>query len=141
MAHLPCRRLAFGILCVKMDCDPSFHSSRSNSPPVRKRSKATTRCDSCQLSDLFALQLRESNEALLFPSPHHQPQTFLHCAHRTIMNDLIDLSKFVCFSSPGRAPMLVNMRPSNEALLRARVPGAKKALQALASYLPRPRAA
>ena len=31
----------------------------------------------------------------------------------------------VCFSSPRRAPMLVYVRPSNEALLRARVPGAQ----------------
>ena len=124
-----------------MDCDPSFHSSRSNSPPVRKRSKATTRCDSCQLSDLLALQLRESNEVLLFPSPHHQPQTFLHCAHRTIMIDLIDLSKLACFLSPGRAPMLVNMRPSNEALLRARVPGAQDQRWCLSSHFHRARSA
>jgi hypothetical protein len=37
----------------------------------------------------------------------------------------IDLSKLACFSSFGRAPMLVYVRPSNEALLRARVPGAQ----------------
>ncbi len=34
-------------------------------------------------------------------------------------------SKLACFSSFGRAPMLVYVRPSNEALLRARVPGAQ----------------
>jgi hypothetical protein len=34
-------------------------------------------------------------------------------------------SKFACFPSPGRALMLVEVRPSNEALLRARVPGAQ----------------
>ena len=35
------------------------------------------------------------------------------------------LSKVACFSFPGRVPMLVYVRPSNEALLRARVPGAQ----------------
>ena len=34
-------------------------------------------------------------------------------------------SKLACFPSLGRAPMLVYVRPSNEALLRARVPGAQ----------------
>ena len=34
-------------------------------------------------------------------------------------------SKLARFSSLGRAPMLVYVRPSNEALLRARVPGAQ----------------
>jgi hypothetical protein len=33
--------------------------------------------------------------------------------------------KLARFSSLGRAPMLVYVRPSNEALLRARVPGAQ----------------
>ena len=43
-------------------------------------------------------------------------------------SDLIlfnDPSKLACFPSLGRAPMLVYVRPSNEALLRARVPGAQ----------------
>ena len=34
-------------------------------------------------------------------------------------------SKLVCFPSLGRAPMLVYVRPLNEVLLRARVPGAQ----------------
>jgi hypothetical protein len=37
----------------------------------------------------------------------------------------IDPSKLACLPPLGRAPMLVNVRPSNEALLRARVPGAQ----------------
>jgi hypothetical protein len=49
----------------------------------------------------------------------------VHCAHRTTIIHLIDPSKLACFSSLGRAPMLVYVRPSNEALLRARVPGAQ----------------
>src|SRR4026208_940739 len=36
-----------------------------------------------------------------------------------------DPSKPACFPSLGRAPMLVYVRSSNEALLRARVPGAR----------------
>ena len=35
-------------------------------------------------------------------------------------------SKLACFPFLGRAPMLVYVRPSNEALLRARVPGAHR---------------
>ena len=38
---------------------------------------------------------------------------------------LFYLSKLARVHSPGRAPMLVYVRPSNEALLRARVPGAQ----------------
>jgi hypothetical protein len=49
----------------------------------------------------------------------------LHCAHRGTIRHLIDPSKLAYFFSPGRAPMLVYVRPSNEALLRARVPGAQ----------------
>ena len=49
----------------------------------------------------------------------------LHCAHRATLILLNDPSKLACFSSLGRARMLVYMRPSNEALLRARVPGAQ----------------
>jgi len=49
----------------------------------------------------------------------------LHCAHRTCTTHLIDHSKLARFFSFGRAPMLVYVRPSNEALLRARVPGAQ----------------
>ena len=49
----------------------------------------------------------------------------LYCAHRTSIILLIDPSKLACVFSPGRAPMLVYVRPSNEALLRARVPGAQ----------------
>src|SRR4029079_16807486 len=36
-----------------------------------------------------------------------------------------DNSNRTCFSSFGRARMLVSVRPSNEGLLRARVPGAR----------------
>ena len=39
--------------------------------------------------------------------------------------DLALSADLVCFFSPRRAPMLVYVRPSNEALLRARVPGAQ----------------
>jgi hypothetical protein len=49
----------------------------------------------------------------------------LHCAHRTLHILPNVPSKLACFFSPGRAPMLVYVRPSNEALLRARVPGAQ----------------
>ncbi len=49
----------------------------------------------------------------------------LYCTHRTSIILLIDPSKLTCVFSPGRAPMLVYVRPSNEALLRARVPGAQ----------------
>ena len=53
------------------------------------------------------------------------PETALYSAHRTSTIDLIDLFKLACFPSRGRALMLVYVRPSNEALLRARVPGAQ----------------
>jgi hypothetical protein len=55
----------------------------------------------------------------------------LYCAHRTSEIDLIDLSTLACFPSHGRTPMLVYVRPSNEALLRARVPGAQDHMGAL----------
>ena len=65
--------------------------------------------------------------------------TALHCAHRTSTasscafceqegwsgGSLSHPSKLTCFTFFGRAPMLVYVRPSNEALLRARVPGAQ----------------
>jgi hypothetical protein len=38
----------------------------------------------------------------------------LHCAHRATTIDLINPSKLACFSSLGRAFMLVYVRPSNE---------------------------
>jgi len=49
----------------------------------------------------------------------------LHCAHRATTIDLINPSKLACCSSLGRALMLVYVRPSNEALLGARVPEAQ----------------
>jgi hypothetical protein len=52
-------------------------------------------------------------------------EAVLYCAHLTSAIDPIDLSTLACFPSRGRAPMLVYVRPSNEALLRARVPGAQ----------------
>ena len=52
-------------------------------------------------------------------------QIVLYCAHRGTIRHLIDPSKLAYLSSPGRAPMLVYVRQSNEALLRARVPGAQ----------------
>jgi hypothetical protein len=52
-------------------------------------------------------------------------QIVLYCAHRATTIHLNDPSKLACFPSLGRAPMLVYVRPSNEALLRARVPGAQ----------------
>src|SRR6267143_2685039 len=45
-------------------------------------------------------------------------------AHRATMNTN-GPSKLVRFTLPGRTPMLVYVRPSNEALLKARVPGAQ----------------
>src|SRR5437588_11700253 len=47
------------------------------------------------------------------------------CAHRATTVRLNDPSKLACLLSLGRAPILVYVRPSNEALLRARVPGAQ----------------
>ena len=49
----------------------------------------------------------------------------LDCAHRTARVILNDPSKLACVPALGRAPMLVYVRPSSEALLRARVPGAQ----------------
>ena len=43
-------------------------------------------------------------------------QAILHCAHRATTVDLIDPSKLACFPSPGRVPMLVYVRPANEAI-------------------------
>ena len=57
--------------------------------------------------------------------PRGSRQIVLHCAHRATVIHLNDASKLACFPSLGRAPMLVYVRPSNEALLRARVPGAQ----------------
>src|ERR1051325_12129145 len=54
------------------------------------------------------------------------PLAALHCAHRATVTHFINApSKLACFPSFGRASMLVYVRPSNEALLRARVPGAQ----------------
>ena len=53
------------------------------------------------------------------------PELVFTYAHRTTTIDLIDPSKLARFPSPGGAPMLVYVRPSNEALLRSRVPGAQ----------------
>ena len=49
----------------------------------------------------------------------------LHCAHQAIVTHLNDPSMLARVPSLGGAPMLVYVRPSNEALLRARVPGAQ----------------
>ena len=51
--------------------------------------------------------------------------TVLYCARRATLIHIIDPYELFRFSSLGRAPMLVYVRPSNEALLRARVPGAQ----------------
>ncbi len=46
-------------------------------------------------------------------------------ARRMVWRLLSCPSKLACLSSLGRTPMLVYVRPSNEALLRLRVPGAQ----------------
>ncbi len=48
-----------------------------------------------------------------------------YCAHRTAVIHSIDPSKLARIHSLGRAPTLVYVRPSNEGLLRPRVPGAQ----------------
>jgi len=66
---------------------------------------------------LFATRLAQSRE---FRSGRGSPTTVgslaLDCAHRATLIHLIDPSELVCFSSLGRARMLVYVRPSNEAL-------------------------
>jgi len=57
--------------------------------------------------------------------PRGVAEAALDCAHRTTTIHLNDPSKLARVPSLGRAPMLVYVRPSNEALLRARVPGAQ----------------
>src|SRR3989442_917630 len=49
-----------------------------------------------------------------------------YCVHRATVLHLNGPSKLACFPSLGGARMLVYVRPSNEALLRARVPGAHR---------------
>ena len=49
----------------------------------------------------------------------------LYCAHRAAVIYPIDPSKLARVLSLGRGSMLVYVRPSNEALLRASVPGAQ----------------
>ena len=44
-------------------------------------------------------------------------EAVFHCAHRATVIHPIDPSKLAYFSSLGRAPMLVYVQPSNEALL------------------------
>ncbi len=51
--------------------------------------------------------------------------SILKCARRTRTIHLSNPSTLASYPSLGRAPMLVYVRPSNEALLRARVPGAQ----------------
>ena len=48
-----------------------------------------------------------------------------HLVHPARHISSADHGKLACSPSFGRAPMLVYVRPSNEALLRARVPGAQ----------------
>jgi hypothetical protein len=51
--------------------------------------------------------------------------SIIDCARRTSTIHLIDPLRSRPVPPLGRAPMLVYVRPSNEALLRARVPGAQ----------------
>ena len=57
--------------------------------------------------------------AFRFPIPLIKgvAEAALYCVHRKTSLHLIDLSTLACFSFPGRALMLVYVRPSNEALL------------------------
>ena len=72
---------------------------------------------------------------LIHPSPTHAQMvpkqagdwTVLHCARRETVIHLYSPTKLAYFPSVGRVRMLVYVRPSNEALLRARVPGAHRA--------------
>ena len=73
----------------------------------------------------IGLPLRASNVGYLLTRIQRGSWCGLHCAHRATLILLNDPSKLACFSSLGRARMLVYVRPSNEALLRARVPGAQ----------------
>ena len=64
-------------------------------------------------------------------------RTVLHCAHRATTVDIIVPSKLACLSSLGRATMLVYVWPSNEALLRERVPGAQDEPGGLSNHFDR----
>ena len=72
----------------------------------------------------IGLPLRASNVGYLLTRIQRGSWCGLHCAHRATLILLNDPSKLACFSSLGRARMLVYVRPSNEALLRRRVLGA-----------------
>ena len=61
----------------------------------------------------------------LMPFLEGAAKAVLYRAHRTNVIYQIDTAMLACFSSLGRTPILVYVRPSNEALLRARVPGAQ----------------
>ena len=78
---------------------------------------------------------------ILYTSIRGVAKAALYCAHRTSSIHLIDPSKLACFSFLGRAPMLVYVRPSNEALLRARVPGAQRPHKLHRHLLRKPRVA
>ena len=98
--------------------DPARLGSKEGSPRPCTTPSEAARCASTE-------DQQAPSPPLLQTSSKGVAKAALYCAHRTTLINLNDPSKLACFPSLGRAPMLVYVRPSNEALLRARVPGAQ----------------
>ena len=102
---------------------PPFHRGASAS---KKNGPAAPLARDCAFHDLGCPNLIRLSPTRAQMVPNQAGEwTVLHCAHRATVIKLNDPTKLACFPSLGRAPALVYMRPSNEALLRARVPGAQ----------------